>query len=50
LALIAAMDGVPWLEVDPKDKERARALVDALRRERGRGPTTRNRAVVRAKR
>ena len=39
VGLIAKAKGTSWLKVRVTDKERARALVDALRRERGLKPT-----------
>jgi hypothetical protein len=43
VGLIAKESGVHWLQVPPSDKERARALIDSLRRERGQKPTARPR-------
>jgi hypothetical protein len=40
VGLIAAIEGIPWLEVHPNDKARARVFIDGLRRERGQKPTS----------
>ncbi len=43
VGLIAKAEGLSWLKVHAADKERARLLVDALRRERGLKPTVKTR-------
>src|SRR5262245_18233548 len=39
VGVIAKAEGISWLKVRAADKERARFLVDALRKERGLKPT-----------
>jgi len=43
VGLIAKTEGISWLRVRAADKEHARVLVDALRRERGLKPTVKTR-------